>query len=196
MHGLVELYPEIVVGYSQLVTITSDSFLEVTELRQSVGAGWPFLFDHERVVQTDLDIEEYTDRHDRPAIPHTFVLEPGLVIHKIYNGYWYWGRPQPNELAADMRDVSSRIRPDWRIDTPEMRAKWDAGEFGEFWPYGKGILFAIAKQYGMTVSDAEKLPRPSPDEIMRLMSRRGQGQEPHAEPVMSGSPGGGGGGSK
>jgi hypothetical protein len=21
-------------------------------------------------------------------IPHTIVLEPGLVIHKIYNGYW------------------------------------------------------------------------------------------------------------
>jgi hypothetical protein len=29
-------------------------------------------------------------------IPHTLVLKPGLVIHRIYNiynGYWVWGRP-------------------------------------------------------------------------------------------------------
>ncbi len=27
-------------------------------------------------------------QHD-PMVPHTFVLEPGLVIHSIYTGYWY-----------------------------------------------------------------------------------------------------------
>jgi len=27
-------------------------------------------------------------------IPHTLVLKPGLVIHSIYNGYWFWGRPR------------------------------------------------------------------------------------------------------
>ena len=32
-----------------------------------------------------------------PMIPHTFVLEPGLVIYKIYNGYWFWGRPSPED---------------------------------------------------------------------------------------------------
>ena len=26
-------------------------------------------------------------------IPHTLVLKPGLVVHRIYNGYWFWGRP-------------------------------------------------------------------------------------------------------
>ncbi len=174
MHGLVRLYPEMVVGYSQLVTITSDSFLEMTELRQSVGAEWHFLSDVERAVQKDLDIEEYTDPFDRPAIPHTFVLRPGLVIHKIYNGYWYWGRPQPNELAADLREVSSQIRPDWRIDTPEWRERWERGERDAFWPYGKGLVYAIARQYGMPVSEAEKLPRPSPEQMATLMQRRRQ----------------------
>jgi hypothetical protein len=24
-------------------------------------------------------------------IPHTLVLEPGLRVHKIYNGYWFLG---------------------------------------------------------------------------------------------------------
>jgi hypothetical protein len=26
-------------------------------------------------------------------IAHTLVLKPGLVIHRSYNGYWFWGRP-------------------------------------------------------------------------------------------------------
>ncbi len=26
-------------------------------------------------------------------IPHTLVLKPGLVVHRVYNGYWFWGRP-------------------------------------------------------------------------------------------------------
>jgi hypothetical protein len=45
-----------------------------------------------RVVQKDLDIAEYTDPANNPMIPHVFVLEPGLVVYKIYNGYWFFGR--------------------------------------------------------------------------------------------------------
>jgi hypothetical protein len=52
-----------------------------------------FLSDPERTVQQDLDIQEYTDPEHDPMIPHTLVLKPGLVIHSIYNGYWFWGRP-------------------------------------------------------------------------------------------------------
>ncbi len=48
-------------------------------------------------------------------IPYKFVLEPGLKIHKIYNGYWYWGRPSMAELHQDLRDIYKRIRPDWKI---------------------------------------------------------------------------------
>jgi hypothetical protein len=29
---------------------------------------------------------------NNPMIPHTIVLEPGLIVFKIYNGYWYSGR--------------------------------------------------------------------------------------------------------
>jgi hypothetical protein len=38
-------------------------------------------------------------------IPHTFVLEPGLKIFKVYNGYWYWGRPTMTEQHIDLRAV-------------------------------------------------------------------------------------------
>ena len=39
----------------------------------------------------DLDILEYADPDNNPMSPHTLVLKPGLVVHKIYNGYWFWG---------------------------------------------------------------------------------------------------------
>ena len=31
-------------------------------------------------------------------IPHVIVLEPGLVIYKIYMGYWFFGRPTMEDL--------------------------------------------------------------------------------------------------
>jgi hypothetical protein len=40
---------------------------------------------------------------ERRGIPHTFVLELRLRIYKIYNGYWYWGRPSVAELQQDAR---------------------------------------------------------------------------------------------
>jgi hypothetical protein len=32
-------------------------------------------------------------------IPHTFVLEPGLRIFSIYNGYWYLGPADHGRVA-------------------------------------------------------------------------------------------------
>ncbi len=42
---LASLYPKIAVGYTKLVTITTDNLLELNEFRQSVGAQWTFLSD-------------------------------------------------------------------------------------------------------------------------------------------------------
>ncbi len=60
-------------------------------------------------------------------IPHTLVLKPGLVIHRIYNGYWFWGRPSVVDLWHDLRDVTSEIRPDWDLSTPGLRERWNSG---------------------------------------------------------------------
>ena len=90
------------------------------------GAQWTFLSDPDRTVQKDLDIQEYTDPEHNPMIPHTLVLKPGLVIHRIYNGYWFWGRPSFVDLWHDLRDVSSEIRPDWDLSKPGLREAWDA----------------------------------------------------------------------
>jgi peroxiredoxin len=133
------------VAYTRLVTITTDNLLQSGGLRLGVGADWTFLHDTERIIQKDLDIAEYTDPHNDPMIPHTFVLEPRLKIYKIYNGYWYWGRPSGAELQQDVREVTRRIRPDWKIDTPEMREKWDRGDRSAFFPYGKPLKQVIAR---------------------------------------------------
>jgi hypothetical protein len=59
--------------------------LETNEFRTGIGAHWPFLSDPGRKIQKDLDIAEYTDPTHNPMIPHTIVLEPGLVVIRIYN---------------------------------------------------------------------------------------------------------------
>jgi hypothetical protein len=55
------------------------------------------------------------------------VLEPGLVISKIYNGYWYFGRPTIEDLRQDLRAVTKKCRPDWDITTPELKTAWQQG---------------------------------------------------------------------
>ena len=126
---------QIAVAYTAIVTISTDNIVETREFRASVGAQWTFLSDAGRKVQKDLDIQEYTDPHHDPMIPHTLVLRPGLVIHSVYNGYWYWGRPSVEDLRRDLREVTREIRPDWDLAEPGLRAAWEAGDHASFWPY-------------------------------------------------------------
>jgi peroxiredoxin len=132
---LAAFHPKIAVAYTQIVTISTDSILEINEFRYSVGAQWTFLSDAGRKIQKDLEIQEYTDPHHDPMIPHTLVLEPGLVIHSVYNGYWFWGRPSTDELRRDLRDVTRKIRPDWELTAPGLREAWDAGDHSRHHPY-------------------------------------------------------------
>ncbi len=144
--GLVALHRELEVGYCQLVTISTDNLVETNEFRTAMAAHWPFLSDPARVVQKDLDIAEYTDAAHNPMVPHTLVLEPGLVIFKIYMGYWFFGRPTVEELRGDLRAVLQRCRPDWDITRPELRAAWHRGDRAQFHPYGKSWAKVFAEQ--------------------------------------------------
>ena len=130
-------YSKIAVAYTQIVTISTDNILETAEFRASVGAQWTFLSDAGRRVQKDLQIQEYTDPYHDPMIPHTLVLKPGLVIHRIYNGYWFWGRPSFEKLRRDLREVTREVRPDWDPSAPGLREAWDAGDHSMHYPYRK-----------------------------------------------------------
>jgi len=143
---LVQLHREMEVGYSRLVTISTDNIAETNEYRTGVGAHWTFLSDAGRRVQKDLDIAEYTDPAHNPMIPHTIVLEPGLVVFKIYNGYWFWGRPTLEDLRQDLRAITKKCRPDWDITDAEHRAAWQRGEKDRFYPYGKTYAAVFGEQ--------------------------------------------------
>src|SRR5262249_48314662 len=120
-------YPQVAVADTQIVTISTDDHHTLQEFRASVGAQWTFLSDPERTIQRDLEIQEYTDPEHDPMIPHTLVLKPGLVIHSIYHGYWFGGRPSVEDLRRDLRAVTREIRPDWDLSTAGLREAWDAG---------------------------------------------------------------------
>jgi len=129
---LAAFYPKIAVAYTRIATIATDEHHELQQFRASVGAQWTFLSDPGRIVQTDLGIQEYTDPEHDPMIPYTLVLKPGLIIHSIYNGYWFWGRPSVDDLWRDLRQATREIRPDWDLGVPGLREGWDAGDLSPF----------------------------------------------------------------
>ena len=132
---LVAFQSKINVAFTQIVTITTDPIFVVKEFHNSVGAWWTFLSDAGRHIQKDLDIQEFTDPTHDPMIPHTLVLKPGLVIHSVYNGYWFWGRPSVDDLWRDLRDATRECRPDYDLSAPGLREAWDAGDKSRFHPY-------------------------------------------------------------
>jgi peroxiredoxin len=129
---LAAFYPKIAVAYTRIVTISTDDILRTREFRASVGAQWTFLSDVGRRVQKGLDIQEYTDPYHDPMVPHTLVLKPRLVIHSVYNGYWFWGRPSTAELWRDLREATREVRPDWDLGASGLRTAWRAGDRRRF----------------------------------------------------------------
>jgi peroxiredoxin len=144
--GLAQLWREMKpgVGYCKLVTITTSDLQETFDYRSGVAAEWPFLSDPGRLVQRDLDIEEYTDPEHNQMVPHTIVCEPSLVVYKIYNGYWFFGRPTVEELRQDLRAVLQRCRWDWDLAAPDVRGAWTRGERGRFFPPDVVDSFVVA----------------------------------------------------
>ncbi|WP_211177956.1 hypothetical protein [Pseudonocardia acidicola] len=59
---------------------------------------------------------------------HTLVLKLGLVIHSVYSGYRFRGRPSVDDLWRGLRAATSEIRPDWDLSTPGLREAWAAGD--------------------------------------------------------------------
>jgi peroxiredoxin len=152
LRRLVDAHPDFKVAYTRIVVISTDDQLETNEFRDALGAEWPFLADPERTVQRDLDIQEYTDPVHDPMIPHTFVLEPGLRIFRIYNGYWYWGRPSVEELRLDLRALLRKIRPDFDLGVRSLREAWERGDREMFLvepPEGEAIRYTEGTEVGV-----------------------------------------------
>ena len=116
------------VAFTQLVTVLPNDLHDVFRLKISTGAHWTYLADTDLEVQTALDIREYTDPKHPANVPHTLLLAPGLVIDKVYVGYWFWGRPSPYQLWADLQDLARRTYADFDPTTAEAKAAWEAAQ--------------------------------------------------------------------
>jgi len=77
--------------------------------RCGLGASFPFLSDEELRLTDELGIRETTDkRHGPLPVPLTFALLPDLEIHRIWNGWYFVGRPTPEELRLTLREMTGR----------------------------------------------------------------------------------------
>ncbi len=115
---LVALQDEAEVAYTRFVSVSVDPPEVQAAFRAGLGARWTFLSDGERRYQGSLGLRETTDSVHDPYVPTTFTLHPDLTIHRVYNGYWFWGRPTLEELRQDQRQLSLALRPDWEPPPP------------------------------------------------------------------------------
>ena len=116
MRQLVELQSELAVNFGKLMTVSADAPLVGAAFRAGLGAEWPFLSDEKREVIERIGILDETEgEYAYVARPFTFVLRPDLTIHKIYDGWFFVGRPTLEELRQDLREVMSR-RSDYRYE--------------------------------------------------------------------------------
>ena len=67
-------------------------------------------------------------------IPHTIVLRPDLEVQRVFNGYYYWGRPSMSELHQELREATRAARDNWDITDPALREQWEHGEKEAFYP--------------------------------------------------------------
>jgi peroxiredoxin len=112
------------VAFTELVTILPNDLHDTNKMKIATGAHWTYLADVDLKVQQHFEIDEYTDTHHAATVPHTVILAPGLVIDKVYVGYWFWGRPSPYQLWEDLQDLFRRTKADFDPTTAEARAAW------------------------------------------------------------------------
>jgi peroxiredoxin/cold shock CspA family protein len=125
MRGLVRFQSELAVNYCKLVTVSADPPKVQAAFRAGLGAEWPFLSDEKREAINALDILDETEgEYAGVSRPFTFVLRPGLTVHKVYDGWFFVGRPTLEELRRDLRGIMEK-RKDYRYeayDTPAIKS--------------------------------------------------------------------------
>ena len=104
------------VNYCKLITVSVDDAMNTNETRDALAAEWPFLMDPDRRLLYELQMVDTTDpTHGEIYIPYSFSLDRNRTIHKIYNGWYYVGRPAVEEIRQDWRALLSR-RADYVYD--------------------------------------------------------------------------------
>jgi peroxiredoxin len=104
-------------GCCKVVAITTDAAPAAADDGAALNA---LLHDETRQVRDTLDIAVHTDDgDDRPLIPHTFLLAPGLNIRRVWNGRHPWGRPS----SCDLHDALCELTREMRRGSAPSRAR-------------------------------------------------------------------------
>ncbi len=110
---LVAMQDEITREYGAIAAVTVDEPYVNGAFRAGIGASFPWLSDADRAVAEELDILELTDEKHRPFLPLTFVCDSKLTIRRIWNGFWFWGNPTPEELRQTLREITRDEQPSY-----------------------------------------------------------------------------------
>jgi peroxiredoxin/cold shock CspA family protein len=109
MRLLVGFQDELRVNFCKLVVVGVQPPLVHAAFRAGLGADWTFFADTERMLIRQVNVLDATEgEYADTALPFTFVLRPDLSIHRIYNGWYFVGRPTLEELRRDLREVMAR----------------------------------------------------------------------------------------
>ncbi|MGQ0602794.1 MAG: redoxin domain-containing protein [Anaerolineales bacterium] len=167
MRQLVHYQAELSVNYCKLVAISADKPKVCGAYRYGLGAAWPFLSDEKRAAIDALGIRDETEEeYPGCAIPTTFVLSADLTIHKIYDGWFFVGRPTIEELRHDLRELMSRRR-NYTYESynqPEIKRICIPAEYWEHGapplgatgnPVARGVVewFSVDDGYGVVKAD-------------------------------------------
>lgn len=125
LRRLVGFQGELEVNYCKLAVVSADPQAVSAAFRAGLGASFPFLCDERRTVIEQIGILDETEgEYAYRSRPFAFVLRPDLTVHRIYDGWFFVGRPTLEELRHDLREIM-RTNSNYSyeaFDTPEVRS--------------------------------------------------------------------------
>jgi len=106
----VQLQRAAAVSYCKIAAVSVDPPPVLAAFKAGLGASFRFLSDESRALTDELGIRETTDSHHGPLpVPFTFALLPDLTIHRTFNGWYFVGRPTPEELRLSLRELVQKV---------------------------------------------------------------------------------------
>lgn len=109
MRMLTDFQQELRVNFCKLIAVGAEDPMVQAAFRAGLGANWKFISDSDRTLIKEIDILDETEgEYAYRALPYTFVLKPDLKVYKIYNGWYFVGRPTLEELRQDLRAIMSQ----------------------------------------------------------------------------------------
>ena len=111
LRSLVAAQYELGLNGCAIVTISVQPPEVLAAFRFGLGASWTFLSDLSRQLIGALDLIDETEGEEAfVSRPMTFVLDERRAVHAVYDGWWSIGRPSPEELRHDLREIMSATK--------------------------------------------------------------------------------------